>query len=95
MTRQLGTVARAGMTKTGRKPAPKRRRKLHAKQKPLLEVPASSGQDLAESGALLGPARGRATRVPAEDASIEDPLHDGSDDEWVDVGPRNNHPVDE
>lgn len=95
MTRQLGTVARAGMTKTGRKPAPKRRRKLHAKRKPLLEAPASSGQDLAESGALLGPAKGRATRAPAEDASIEDPLLDGSDDEWVDVGPRNNDPVDE
>lgn len=93
MTRQLGTVARAGMTKTGRKPAP--RRKLHAKRKPLFEAPASSGQDLAESGALLGPARGRATRAPAEDASIEDPLLDGSDDKWVDVGPRNNDPVDE
>ena len=94
MARQLGTVARAGMTKTGRKPAPKRRRKLHAKRKPLLEA-ASSGQNLAESDALLGPARGRATRVPAEDASIEDPLLGGSDDEWVDVGPRNNDPVDE
>ena len=95
MTRQLGTVARAGMTKTGRKPAPKRRRKLHAKRKALLDAPAPSGQDLAESSALLGPARGRATRAPAEDASIEGPLLDGSDDEWVDVGPRNNDPVDE
>jgi len=95
MTRQLGTLARAGMTKTGRKPAPKRRRKLHAKRKPLFEAPASSGQDLTEGSALLGSAKGRATRVPAEDASIEDPLLDGSDDEWVDVGPRNNDPVDE
>ena len=83
------------MTNTGRKPAPKRRRKLHAKRKTLLETSAPSGQDLAECSALLGPAKGRATRAPAEDASIEGPLLDGSDDEWVNVGPRNNDPVDE
>ena len=81
------------MTKTGRKPAPKCRRKLHAKRKTLLKTSAPSGQDLAESGALLGPAKGRATRAPAEDESIEGPLLDGSNDVWVDVGPRNNDPV--
>lgn len=83
------------MTNTGRKPAPKRRRKLHAKRKTLLETSAPSGQDLAECSDLLGPAKGRATRAPAEDASIEGPLLDGSDDEWVNVGPRSNDPVDE